>query len=121
MWSQDLSSHLWNERVIVIYADEGHSKQADLQFNKLIAEQEKLVERKLVIYKCVSGQCEFYNGLSSKKLLQLNQSIEGFSAVLIGLDGGKKYKTKAVVEPSAFFSLIDQMPMRRQELRDKDK
>jgi hypothetical protein len=121
IWSQNLSSHQWKERVIIIRANDSDSELADLQFNMLVTEKEELVDKKLVVYKCISGQCVFYNGRGQKKLFEVDNTDDGFSTVLIGLDGGKKYMSKKVVKPSVFFNLIDQMPMRRQELRDKEK
>ena len=121
IWSQNLSSHKWKERIIVIKADESNAALANSQFNMLVAEKEKLIDRKMVVYKCISGQCEFYNGLNPAKFLKIDNINAGYSAVLIGFDGGKKYTSKKVVMPDVFFELIDKMPMRRQELRDKEK
>lgn len=121
MWSQDLSSHQWKERIIVIHSNEPNANLADLQLNFLMAEKQKLAERKMVMYKCVSGQCEFYSGLNQKIFFKIKDTGSDFSTVLIGLDGGEKYRSKKVVKPKVFFDLIDAMPMRRQEMRGKEK
>jgi hypothetical protein len=36
--------------------------------------------------------------------------------VLVGLDGGEKFRAEAVVDPDRLDALIDRMPMRRREL-----
>jgi hypothetical protein len=41
---------------------------------------------------------------------------DGFAVVLVGLDGGEKFRASAVVDPDRLDALIDRMPMRRREL-----
>lgn len=41
----------------------------------------------------------------------------GFAVVLVGKDGGVKKVWRDVVDPKRIFTIIDQMPMRRQEMR----
>ena len=121
MWSQKLDSHLWNDRVIIISADETNSKLAESQFNVLQAERDKLKDRKIVIYKCIRDNCIFYNGKEDSKTIKINASIKGFETILIGLDGGQKFKSKKLEKPSTFFNLIETMPMRQQELKNQKK
>ncbi len=121
IWSQNLDSHRWNDRVIIISADEANSKLAESQFNVLKAEKDKLKDRKIVIYKCISNNCIFYNGEEASKTIKMDVSIKGFETVLVGLDGGQKFKSKKVENPSVFLNLIDTMPMRRQELKNQKK
>ena len=42
-----------------------------------------------------------------------------FAVVLIGKDGGIKLRRSRPVAPAELFALVDQMPMRRQEMRDQ--
>lgn len=121
IWSQNLDSHRWNDRVIIISADEANSKLAESQFNILKAEKDKLKDRKIVIYKCISNNCIFYNGEEVSKTIKMDVSIKGFETVLVGLDGRQKFKSKKVENPSVFLNLIDTMPMRRQELKKSKK
>jgi hypothetical protein len=121
MWSQNLDSHLWNNRVILIMADEANAKLAEYQFNVLKAEKNKLKDRKIVIYKCASNSCVFYNDEAATKTIKKDLSIKGFETVLIGLDGGEKFKSKKLEKPSVFLDLIDTMPMRQQELKNLNK
>lgn len=121
IWSQNLDSHRWIDRVIIISADEANSKLAEYQFNILKAEKDKLKDRKIVIYKCISNSCVFYNGEEVSKTIKMDMSIKGFETVLVGLDGGEKFKSKKLEKPSVFLDLIDTMPMRRQELKNQKK
>lgn len=42
---------------------------------------------------------------------------DGFVAVLVGKDGGEKYRSRAAVEPEMLVATIDAMPMRRDGVR----
>lgn len=42
---------------------------------------------------------------------------EGFTVVLVGLDGGEKFRAGEVTPPERLEALIDAMPMRRREMR----
>lgn len=43
-----------------------------------------------------------------------------FAAVLVGRDGGEKRRWAEPVVPEGLFEIIDAMPMRRREMREKD-
>ena len=45
---------------------------------------------------------------------------ETFAVVLVGKDGGEKFRSTEPVEPEDLFDRIDAMPMRRREVREKD-
>lgn len=42
-----------------------------------------------------------------------------FAVVLIGRDGGEKLRASAPVSPAELFGKIDEMPMRRREMRER--
>ena len=44
---------------------------------------------------------------------------EDFVVILIGKDGGEKERFLEPVEPAYLFNLIDQMPMRRREVKEE--
>ena len=121
VWSQDFDTHKWKNRIILITADENHHKFSETQLNLFINEKEKLIERKIVIYQCITNKCIYYNWKQSPQSVEMDILIDGFKTVLIGLDGGVKYKTFEVENTSIFFDLIDSMPMRLQELEKNKK
>ncbi|PQV51400.1 uncharacterized protein DUF4174 [Jejuia pallidilutea] len=119
MWSQDLESHQWKDRILVVNADEKNRERAESQYLLLNKEQQKLIDRKIVLYKCIADTCMFYDWKNTPKMFKTDTTKQGFSIVLIGLDGGEKYKSNTVEKPDVFLNLIDTMPMRRQELRNR--
>ncbi len=44
-----------------------------------------------------------------------------FEVLLIGKDGGEKYRTNTMLEAKQLFALIDAMPMRKDEMKRKYK
>ena len=42
-----------------------------------------------------------------------------FAAILVGKDGTEKFRSDEPVRPETLFGLIDAMPMRRREVRDR--
>ena len=42
-----------------------------------------------------------------------------FAAILVGKDGTEKFRSDEPVRPETLFALIDAMPMRRREVRDR--
>ena len=121
IWSQNLEPHQWKDRVIVINAAENFRELADSQYELFKVEQQKLLDRKIVLYKCVANTCVFYNWKQKPKKFQIKNSIRDYSCVLIGLDGFQKYKSNKIENVSVFLDLIDTMPMRRQELENRRK
>ncbi|GAL90474.1 DUF4174 domain-containing protein [Jejuia pallidilutea] len=119
MWSQNLESHQWKDRILVVNADEKNRERAESQYLLLNKEQQKLIDRKIVLYKCIADTCMFYDWKNTPKMFKTDTTKQGFSIVLIGLDGGEKYKSNTVEKPDVFLNLIDTMPMRRQELRNR--
>ena len=44
-----------------------------------------------------------------------------FTVILLGKDGGEKFRTQNLLTANKLFALIDAMPMRRQEMQKKEK
>ena len=45
---------------------------------------------------------------------------EEFAVVLIGRDGGEKFRSDGPVSVEELFSKIDEMPVRRREMRERE-
>ena len=121
MTAQDLEKHLWKHRLLLIFTSELNSAEVEEQLQLLKEAEKDLAERKVKIY--VISEEAYRKGFSSE-----DQSGEGitriskpFEIVLIGLDGGAKFRSEQVQPVQTFNDLIDQMPMRRQELKGKNK
>ena len=51
--------------------------------------------------------------------VQVHFGAPAFSVTLVGRDGGEKLQRSAPVSPEELFALIDSMPMRRAEVRER--
>lgn len=60
------------------------------------------------------------SGKSAAARRQFEVDDGTFAAVLVGKDGGEKFRSTKPVLPENLFDLIDAMPMRRREVRARD-
>ncbi|WP_271855175.1 DUF4174 domain-containing protein [Patiriisocius marinus] len=119
MNAQDLHKHQWESRIIVISTPTFESSEAALQKSYLQTEVEKLAERKIKVYHVTNtGYTVDFN---SEILMSQNSDseISGFNVSLVGLDGTQKYQFTSPQPAELFFNLIDSMPMRQAEIKNK--
>lgn len=119
--AQNVASHQWENRVLIISGTKSETTLVEQQFQQFKNKSKQLLERKLVLYKCINDNCMFYNWIDKPKPVKIKNTFPTFSILLIGLDGGKKYTSHKLQQPNAIFKLIDTMPMRAQELLNKHK
>ncbi len=124
-YSQDLSSHQWKDRIIILLTDDVTDKTYQKQIYELQKNEAGLQERKLIVYHVKPEHLK--EGLSStdwKKASYLfdkhKKTNSGFEFVLVGLDGGIKLQQSEFITCEKLFSIIDKMPMRRIEVRNDD-
>lgn len=123
--AQNLSSHLWEARLILLLDTSLDKKLLNQQLALLKQNEEGLSERKIVVYQF--QQKEYKKGLSEMKEWKIQKKLPAvfdevsakktFTFLLIGLDGGIKMKRNEIIELKEIFTLIDGMPMRRAEMK----
>ena len=107
---ETLDQYRWTNRPVLLFApserDESYSQQMEI----LDADKIGLAERDILVLSDIraDGSGQLRNTLQ----------IEGFEIILIGKDGGVKLRSKKPISIQELFSVIDAMPMRRQEMRD---
>lgn len=121
---QKLEKHQWNDRVILIFSNDKSSSELEKQVDLLQKEKVGLEERKLKIYQFAESDFKFgFDDSWKKSTLNLKRFFdkeESFKIVLIGLDGGIKLKQNTILTPEKLFAIIDGMPMRKREIRNKN-
>ncbi|WP_276392804.1 DUF4174 domain-containing protein [Eudoraea chungangensis] len=119
MSSQELAGFKWKKRLVVI-ADTAYEDASSCPQIALFKESfEKTEDRDILVL--------FYNGKTLKDTEGFYESLvlpEGFfrtnsELVLLGKDGYVKYRSPLPVEPREIYMIIDQMPMRQSEIRNK--
>ena len=98
----EVESFQWNNRVLLVHADRDDERL--LAFARLWADTNCLLgaEERHLLLLWVPADCE-----------------GGFRISLIGKDGGVKNEWREPATPTEVFSLIDAMPMRREEMREE--
>ncbi len=123
--AQRMTEHLWENRVLLLFSPNEESKIFQTQLQEFIISEEKMIDRDLLLYQVFnnSGTTPSGEQLAKEKLMSWRKKWqvepEGFLLVLIGKDGGTKYKSPEKTDPSVIFDLIDSMPMRRAEMKNK--
>jgi len=122
-YSQDVKKHKWENRVLLVFTHKKNDEIFNKQISNLLKEKKGLTERKLIIYQFVKDQYSI-NFDSKWLLFSLKKSkykteSENFKVVLIGLDGGVKLEQTSFLSTKKLSIIIDGMPMRRNEIRNK--
>ncbi|MFC4097382.1 DUF4174 domain-containing protein [Euzebyella saccharophila] len=125
--SQNLSSHQWKNRVLIIKSEDKKSELFKKQLGEFETTDAELKERKIALYKIVGD--DFWlknytkpNANTTEKITikfkdEILEASKNFEVILIGLDGGVKLRQSSLVTKEQLFQLIDSMPMRANELK----
>ena len=105
----NLQSYKWETRVLLLFGP-GDSSDLVRQKSILAGDPAGIDERDMVILEPPETQ-----GLQAR--YQVDPAI--FTAILIGKDGGEKLRRDVPVSLPELYGLIDQMPMRKREMRQQ--
>jgi hypothetical protein len=121
----DLGKHQWKHRIVLVFAESDER----LEFREFISawsrEQENVKDRDLVVFEAlIKGTSRGPGGpLTPAQADDLRKRFatagEPFEVVLIGKDGGVKLRSRSA-SVAQIFGLIDTMPMRRAEMRQRE-
>ena len=121
----DLEKFQWKNRLLLIFApaaDDSARRSLMAEMNKRVIE---VRERELLIGEILeTGSSQFAGAHlqpQSAESLRRRFSIRNgiFTIILIGKDGGAKLRREGPVQAAEIFALIDSMPMRQQEMRER--
>ena len=123
----DLENLKWENRIVIIFSDNDEFIQN--QLDDLTNYSDEIVDRDLVIL--FSDNKEFivsFDGLMSKEMIN-KVSYEKIyrrffnnrnsRTLLLGKDGQIKIDTNKFIDSNKIFNEIDQMPMRKEEMKSK--
>ncbi|MHA7060080.1 DUF4174 domain-containing protein [Aquimarina sp. M1] len=123
--SQSLNKHLWKDRLLLVVADSYENPKLVEQHKEFENKPMAVADRKLIMYQITPSS--YQKGIKKSTPIEnsdfykkFNPSNRDFMVILIGLDGGIKLTSNNVLSSSQIFGNIDQMPMRRQGLRNKN-
>ena len=121
----DLTQFQWKNRLLFIFAeDDSHPLYKDLQ-SQIVAQQAEVNDRDLIVFELpAQGPARMNTRFLNQKeadSIRDHFAVPGnaFSLILVGKDGGIKLKRSDQVDLREVFGLIDSMPMRQREMRQK--
>jgi hypothetical protein len=120
----DPDAHRWEHRLLVAFAPSREHAALRAQREALAEHLPALRERDLLWVEVWAGGGDADGrplaAASAEQLRARYDVPEGaFTVLLVGKDGGVKRRETAVVLPRDVFAQIDQMPMRRREMRER--
>jgi hypothetical protein len=121
----DLSDYRWRHRLLLIFAPSTTDATFIALDKRLALSATGIEDRNMIIFRIFENSP---SRVSDKRLppvddeaLRRRFGIEAgrFTVVLVGKDGGVKMVAHRDADLQSIFNLIDSMPMRQQEMRDK--
>ena len=106
-------------RVLVLYAPTAEHPEYVKQLRLLADSKPDLAERDLVQIARTDEKMDA--GTRDYLRRELNVPAGAFNLLLIGKDGGVKYRSTKATDPRQLFETIDAMPMRQSETRQRKK
>ena len=122
----NLKNFEWKNRVLIIGGDSSKFKS---QLDQINFESNEFYDRDLVIILIEEDNSRIsYDGLKTIKAIDYDSTLnlrnkynfKEFKLILIGKDGGEKYNSKKLVSINVIYELIDGMPMRKQEIKERN-
>jgi hypothetical protein len=105
-----LDYYRWKARPVIVFGSEDNNafrKQVAI-FNRALA---GFRERDIVLIPVLN------HGKRHDLWGAYSVEPDSFEVLLVGKDGGVKFRSSEVVSPEEIFRLVDAMPMRREEMR----
>jgi hypothetical protein len=121
----DLSSYTWKNRLLFIFAPSSNDPNYESLREEIQTRKLDVADRDMLVFKVFeTGESRFDDAPLSKdstEFLRQKFSIKPgqFAILLIGKDGGEKLRRESKVDLAEIFSVIDAMPMRQQEIRER--
>lgn len=128
--SLDLAEHRWRHRLLLLFAPTADDARYREQLERLEPRAADLDERDLLVVHLLAaspgdaaGRPEDPVG-GAEDAARLRDAFtdaepSDFRVVLVGKDGGGKGRWAEPVDLDAVFAMIDAMPMRRREMRER--
>ena len=117
----------WNNRLLLLFAPNDEDPSFKSMQQSLAAGKPEVSDRDLVVFQVFESGKSTMDSVTlddlSVRWLQERYNIRKgrYAVILIGKDGGIKLDRAGQITLAEVFALIDSMPMRREEMRQKAK
>jgi hypothetical protein len=119
-----LKQYQWENRLVLLFGSISEYS-VEKQINELKRDPEGINDRDLLIFHIEGNEVGFIGKSSSPSLSadrlrnRYNKAEQEYRYILIGKDGGVKLNKKEFVPNKDLYSVIDAMPMRQREMRER--
>jgi hypothetical protein len=123
--NMDLNDYLWENRLLLLFAPSSDGDDFKGQKLELQSQWVGVLDRDLIIIEIFrKGDSRLMNDQLSRESAerlrrQFRVEPDRFEVILIGKDGTVKLRNSEQVPVSDLFGLIDAMPMRQDEMRQR--
>lgn len=122
---QDLATYQWQNRLVLVLTTDPSAPLFQQQLQELRQAGDALQDLRIHTYQLLPQW--YAQGVATEAQWQVGNKIyqeyhhvdSDFELILIGLDGGIKLRRHRLVMIDELFDLINTMPMRRAELRQR--
>jgi hypothetical protein len=121
----DLGDYLWKNRLLLIFSPSESYTDHRVQKGELEKQMAEVVDRDLIVFEIFVkgesriGKSPIANPMAESLRSKFDVKPEDFAVLLIGKDGGEKLRSTEHIHVEEIFSLIDAMPMRQSEMRER--
>ncbi len=121
----DLTQFQWKNRLLFLFAEDANNPLFKNLQSQIMAQKAEVDDRDLIVFEVpAQGPARMNTSpLDQKEADSIRNHFavpgDAFSLILVGKDGGIKLKRSDQVDLREVFGLIDSMPMRQSEMRQK--
>ena len=122
----DLNQYQWKNRLLFLFAPDSSHPSFKHIHSQIVDQRPEVDDRDLVIFSVLEhGPSQMDATVIDRQAAdsireRFSIAPNAFSLILIGKDGGLKLKRHDRVDLAEVFELIDSMPMRRNEMQEKN-
>ncbi|MBX7448919.1 DUF4174 domain-containing protein [Mycolicibacterium sp. 3033] len=121
-WAGGLGDYMWERRPLVVFSPTGDDPRLTETLRRIDDARCGFADRDMVLAVVVAGGSSTLDGaaMDLDEAARLRQRYDiapgAFTVVLVGKDGGEKWRTDDVPDLKIVYSVIDGMPMRSREM-----
>ncbi len=122
-FGQEIGKNQWENRVLILLTKDAENTEYGKQLTEFNGELLNFNERKLVVYHVTPASYKVGLNTTTKPISSIlytkyKKTKSDFEVILIGLDGGIKLRQDSILTKQKLYTLIDSMPMRKNELKN---
>lgn len=127
IFAQNLDEYQWRKRLLLVFSPSENSELLRQQLDLFLEQKAENKDRDLIIFQIhpdgglIKNTRNLTKRQAQKLFKQFDLPQDQFNLLLIGKDSGVKFRSREITNMKTIYNLIDQMPMRRSEMKSKFK